>query len=42
MIAMIQEKLNKVRWRDKGYDPCHCAIKRGAISDEESKEADPQ
>jgi hypothetical protein len=39
---MIQGKSNKVRWRDKGYDHCDYAIEKGAVSDEESKEADQQ
>jgi hypothetical protein len=42
MIAVIQEKSNEVRWRDKRHDHCGCAIERRAVSDEESKKADPQ
>jgi hypothetical protein len=42
MIAMIQGKSNEMRWRDKGHDHCDCAIEGRAVSDEESKEADPQ
>jgi hypothetical protein len=41
MIAVIQGKSNKVRWRDKRYDHCDCAIERRTFSDEESKEVDP-
>jgi hypothetical protein len=41
MIGMIQGKSNKARWREKGYVRFGCAIKRPAVSDEESKEADP-
>jgi hypothetical protein len=41
MIAMIQGKSNEVRWRDKEYDDCDCAIVRRAVFGEESKEADP-
>jgi hypothetical protein len=39
---MIQGELSAVRWRGKGYDHCDCAIERNAVSDEESKKADPQ
>jgi hypothetical protein len=39
---MLQGKSNEVRWRDRGYDHCDCAIERRAVSDEESKEANPQ
>jgi hypothetical protein len=42
MIAMIQGKSNEVKWRDKGYDHCDCTIDRRGVSDEESKETDPQ
>jgi hypothetical protein len=42
MIVMIQEKSNEVTWRNREYDHCDCAIERRAVSDEESKEADPQ
>jgi hypothetical protein len=42
MIAMIQGKSNEMRWRDKEYDHCDCAIEKRAVSDKESKEADPQ
>jgi hypothetical protein len=42
MIAMITGKSNEVRGRDKGHDHCNYAIEKRAVSDEESKEADPQ
>jgi hypothetical protein len=41
MIPMIQARPKEVRCRDKEYDHCDCARDRRAVSDEESKEADP-